>query len=79
MAGVYTDCDSCGWVSGEKWRKKQVINGQEAAFVFTKSRRLVVSFPESHANFYATVRDESELADMLVMILTFETPKASGK
>jgi hypothetical protein len=75
MAGVYTDCDSCDWTKGETWRKKQLINGQETVLVFTKSRRLVVSFPESHANFYATVRNESELTDMLLMLATFERPK----
>jgi hypothetical protein len=72
MAGVYTDCDWCDWTKGETWRKKQVVNGQQAVLVFTKSRRLVVSFPESHANFYATIRDESELTDMLLMLATFE-------
>ncbi len=78
MAGVYTDCDSCDWTRGEVWRKKQVINGQEAVVVLTKSKRLVVSFPQSHSNFYATVRDESELADMLLMLFTFEKPKVDA-
>jgi hypothetical protein len=78
MAGVYTDCDWCDWTKGETWRKKQLINGQQAVFVFTKSRRLVVSFPESHANFYATVRNESELADMLLMLATFERSKVDA-
>jgi len=77
MAGVYTDCDSCDWTKGETWRKKQVINGQLVVFVFTKSKGLVVSFPESHANFYATVRSESELADMLLMLATFERPNVA--
>ena len=47
-------------------------------FVFTKSRRFVVSFPESHANFYATIRNESDMADMLLMLSTFETLKDSS-
>jgi hypothetical protein len=72
LAGVCTDCKTCGWTDGELWRKKQLINGQEAVFVFTKSRRLVVSFPESHANFYATIPNESDMADMLLMLSTFE-------
>ena len=78
MAGAYTDCDSCDWTRGEKWRKKRVINGQKAVFVFTASRRLVVSFPESHANFFATVRDESDFADMLFMLFTFERSNVEG-
>jgi hypothetical protein len=78
MAGVYTDCEWCDWTKGETWRKKQVVNGQQAVFVFTKAKRLVVSFPESHANFYATVRNEGELADMLLMLATFERSKVDA-
>jgi hypothetical protein len=76
-AGVYTDCKACGWTDGELWRKKQVVNGREAVFVFTQSQRLVVSFPESHTNFYATIRDQSDMADMLLMLSTFESPRES--
>jgi len=73
MAGVYTNkCEWCDWTKGEIWRKTQTINGQESVFVFTKSRQLVVSFPKSYANFYAAIRDESELTDMLLMLATFE-------
>jgi hypothetical protein len=80
IAGVYTDCKSCGWTEGELWRKKQIVNGQEAVFVFTKARRLVVSFPESHTNFYATIRDQSDMADMLLMLSTLEiSTNSSGK
>jgi hypothetical protein len=74
----FTPTASCDWSRGEEWRKKRVINGQEAVFVFTASRRLVVSFPPSHANFYATVRDESDMADMLFMLVTFEEPTIEG-
>jgi len=72
IAGVYTDCKSCEWTKSEVWRKKQVVNGQKAVFVFTKSKMLVVSFPKSHANFYATVHNEGELTDVLLMLATFK-------
>jgi hypothetical protein len=71
MAGVYTDCDWCGWTKGETWRKEQTIGDQKVIYVFTKSKRLVVSFPEVHANFYATIRTESDMADVLLMLSTF--------
>jgi hypothetical protein len=78
LVEAYTDCKSCGWTDGELWRKKQLVNEEEAVFVFTKSKRLVVSFPKSHANFYATIRNESDMADMLLMLSTFEVLKDSS-
>jgi len=72
LAGNYADCKSCGWTDGELWRRKQTVNGQESIIVFTKSRRLIVVFPESKANFYATISTEEDMADMLLMLCTFQ-------
>ena len=78
MAGNYSECAWCGWIKGEVWRKKQVINGQEIVCVLTKKKMFVVSFPKSHANFYARVRTQGEMADMLLMLITFE-PATPGR
>ena len=72
LAGNYADCKLCGWTDGEMWRKKQVVNGQESIIVLTKSKRVIVVFPESKANFYATIRTEEDMADMLLMLCTFQ-------
>ena len=71
-AGNYADCKTCGWNDGELWRKKQNVNGQESIVVFTKSKTLIVVFPESKANFYATIHTEEDMADMLLMLCTFQ-------
>ena len=71
LAGVYTDCKDCGWTNGELWRRNQVIRGHEVKIVFTKSKRLVISFPDAHANFYATIRSNADLTDALLMVLTY--------
>ena len=78
LVEAYTECKSCGWTDGELWRKRQFVNGEEAIFVFTKSKRLVVSFPHSHANFYASIHSESDMADMLLILSTFEATKDSS-
>jgi hypothetical protein len=71
-AGHYTECGAlCGWTNGEIWRKEQRIDGQKVVLVFTKQQRLVITFFESNANFYATIRNEEDMADMLLMVLTF--------
>jgi hypothetical protein len=71
LAGVYTDCKWCGWTDGELWRKNQIVSGHAVKIVFTKSKRLVISFPDTHANFYATVTSEDEVTDALLMVLTY--------
>lgn len=77
VAGVWTDCKTCGWTDGEVWRKTQYVNHQKMVVVFTKSKRLVVSFPDSQANFHATIRNESDIADVLLMLSTFRKPSNS--
>jgi hypothetical protein len=70
MAGVYAKRGSF-WTKGESWRQEQTVNGHRVLIVSTVSHRLVISFPEGNANFYATVHSRAELTDMLLMVLTF--------
>lgn len=73
LAGDYTECGrSCGWTNGELWRREQVVHGQRVVCVFTKKRRLVVSFPGAHANFYGSIHTDEQLTEMLLMLLTFK-------
>ena len=74
MAGDYTDCATCGWTKGEVWRQKQIVSGQEVVLIFTTKRKLIISFPSVHANFYATVANNKELTDMILMVLTYQPP-----
>jgi hypothetical protein len=77
LAGNFAECDPklCVWTKGELWRKKQVINGQAVVLLYTQEKRLIVSFPESHANFYATVDSPEALTEMLLMVLTYDGKK----
>jgi hypothetical protein len=78
LAGNYAECKQlCNWTDGEVWRKTQIVNGQHVVCVFTSKRRLVVSFPAAHANFYATVKTEGQLTDMLLMLFTFNSMAAT--
>jgi len=67
------------------WYKEQVVNGrvvQLALAVFpSKSRELFVSVPEGSdrfANFHAKVQSEEDVAEMLLMVLTY-TPAGKPK
>ena len=75
LAGDYTECGRpCGWTKGEMWRREQLVQGQKVVCVFTNKRRLVVSFPGAHANFYGIAKTDKQLAEMLLMVLTFKAP-----
>ena len=76
-AGVYTDCEWCGWTDGELWRRSQIVGGHEVRIVLTKSKRLVISFPDAPANFYATIGSDADLTDTLLMVLTYSPPLAA--
>ena len=54
------------------WREDQVVNGRRVICVFTKSNDLVISFPQQVANFRAHIRNQQDLAEMLLMVLTYD-------
>ena len=56
------------------WYKEQVVDGRPVQLALTKDRMLYVTFPQSAANFYGTAKSEEEIADMLLMVLTYAPP-----
>ena len=61
-----------------RWYKEQIINGQTVQLVRTKDRTLCVTFVEHSANFYAKVKTEEDIADVLLMVLTY-TPTEKAR
>jgi len=59
------------WNRRAVWQTEQVLNGKRVVCIFTGSKELLISFPESLANFHAKIRSERDLADMLLMVLTY--------
>jgi|HubBroStandDraft_6_1064221.scaffolds.fasta_scaffold02825_3 hypothetical protein len=54
------------------WQEEQVVNGQQVICVYTTSNDLIVSFPRLVTNFQGHIERQQDLAEMLLMILTFE-------
>jgi hypothetical protein len=55
------------------WKEDQIVNGRHLTCVYTKSGELIASFRDLPvANFSAKIRTQQELAEMLLMVLTFE-------
>jgi heme A synthase len=71
-----------GWYYGDRaalakkseieWAFEQVINGKQMSFVLTKTHTLVVSVSHGLAvNFEAGVKNDQEVAEALLMIVTY--------
>ena len=60
------------------WHKEQDVNGRSVQLAFTKDRMLFVTFPETFANFVGKAKSDEDLADMLLMVLTY-APEAKPK
>jgi len=59
-----------------KWSRTQTINEAPIQIVMTKTDQLIVTCPKSGINFSAKIKTETDLADTLLMLLTFGTPQA---
>jgi hypothetical protein len=62
-----------------RWYREQVINGQPVHLAHRKDNILMVSYPKQGVNFSVTVRSAAEMADALLMILTYPNPVADVK
>lgn len=59
------------------WYKEQASGRRRVQLALTKDRTLYVTFPDDDANFYATLKTEEDLVDMLLMVLTYSPAKRS--
>lgn len=53
------------------WRREQTIHGHKVVCVFTKTKKLLIVYPDDEANFIARIRNPQELADMMLMVFTY--------
>jgi hypothetical protein len=58
--------------SSYAWYKEQTINNQTVRIAMSRDRELVVTFVEASANFRTVVRTNEDLADVLLMLLTYK-------
>jgi hypothetical protein len=57
-----------------RWYREQVVNGQKVHLAHRKDNVLLVSFPQKGMNVSVTVKTPEEMADALLMILTYPNP-----
>jgi len=68
MAGNYTKSQQKEQIL---WHKEQVAHGRQVHVALAKDMTLYVTFPESSANFYAKIKSEADIVDILLMVLTY--------
>lgn len=81
MAGLFArKClakDAC------RWFKRQVVGGREVWLGLTHNWQIIATFPKEYANFYAETKSPDDIADFLIMILTYRvgesTPSGNGR
>lgn len=61
------------------WHKEQVIGGRTVHLTLAKDKKFYVTLPQGNANFWGQVKTEEDIADILLMVLTYapdeKTPK----
>lgn len=57
-----------------RWYREQVVNGQSVHVAYRKDEILMVSYPAKGMNVSVTVRSADEMAEALLMILTYPDP-----
>lgn len=58
-----------------KWFKEQTLSGNPVQIALKKNNELVVTFPDSSANFVSSIRNEEDITDVLLMVLTYKPAK----
>lgn len=70
--GIYNENEAAAVKPKEiLWRNTQFINNRRLECVYTKSHEFVATLQAS-TNFSAKIRNQQELADMLLMVVTFK-------
>lgn len=70
LAGEYVRL--CQWNNSCVWYKEQQLNAGLVKIALRNDGIIFTTFPRTMANFYTNVRTEEDIAEFLIMILTFD-------
>src|SRR5580704_6279294 len=59
------------WTKRAVWETEQVVGGKRVVCIYTRSRELLIAFPDDLANFHGKVRNQRDITDMMLMVLTY--------
>jgi hypothetical protein len=76
MAGQYAR--KCSSKSACLWFKRQWVGGREVWLGMTKEGEIIATFPKSSANFFARTNSPEDVADFLLMVMTYGAEETKG-
>ena len=62
-----------------QWFREQRVDGEIVQVEVSKKGEVYITFPKAGANFYASIKTPTEMADVLLMVLTFPDKKKTTK
>ncbi len=71
IGGSFSDRPKAQPKNELQWYREQTINHQSVHIAYRKDKLLLISFPENGINFSAKISSTNEMADALLMILTY--------
>lgn len=74
FGGSFTDRPKQTPKDQARWYDERVVGGQPMHVAYRKDNLLLVSFPQKGMNLSATVRTADEMAEVLLMIMTYPEP-----
>lgn len=79
FGGSFTDRPKQTAKDRVRWYVEQIVGGQPVHLAYCKDDLLLVSFPEKGLNLSVTVRTADEMAEALLMIMTYPNPVVENK
>ncbi|MFQ5809126.1 MAG: hypothetical protein ACE5JM_05860 [Armatimonadota bacterium] len=76
LGGQFSDRPKLTPKDQVRWYREQTVNRQPVHLAYRKDGFLLVSFPQKGINFRVRVRSADEMAEALLMILTYPGPVA---
>jgi hypothetical protein len=75
LAGNYAVMES----KRAQWFRERRVAGEIVQIAFSKKGKVYITFPRANANFDANIKTPTEMADVLLMVLTFRDKKKTKK
>ena len=77
--GEFTDNAERVAEADRRWYREQVVGGQPMHLVLTTADDLIATFPERGMSISGRVKNAEELADALLMIMTYPSPPPAAE
>ena len=77
LGGQFSDRPKLTPKNQVRWYREQIINGQPVHLAYRKDNFLLVSYPKKGINLSVKIRTADEMAEALLMILTYPNTDAN--